>query len=243
MLAFCSDIHLCDFREDHPFALFLQRLPSDLQGLFILGDLFESWWGDDHQNNDYHQWESILRTRKYPIYFLPGNRDFLCDYHFYSRNKISPLISGSTINYAGKNIILYHGDEPGLQDTPYQVLRVCIRQPAIKKLLMRFPEAYRAGLAHNMRSKLKGSPYKSLTIEYDRWFKENTDILIHGHIHHHKIVHHLKQQCLILGSWDNDYYSFYLLGQDGNIYSGHDTNFNQISSLIDTVHANECTSS
>ena len=96
---FISDLHLGHEGRmsinTHPFYIFLQDIKKKAHALYILGDLFECWWGDDHHNHNYQQWEQCFVKCPFPIYFLPGNRDFLCSKKFFERSGLKPITSGT----------------------------------------------------------------------------------------------------------------------------------------------------
>ena len=136
---FLSDLHISKSPHHYPLVLdFFERVKTEAESLYILGDFFEFWWGDDHNYEPYLQWEDFFASYPLPICFLPGNRDFLCGQSFYHKTKWTPITAGSQLSFGNHKIALFHGDEPGLQDWSYQIFRKVIRSP-LKEILLQLP--------------------------------------------------------------------------------------------------------
>ena len=219
MIIFCSDVHLRFHPEQTPdFSVFLNTLPKTTQGLFILGDLFEAWWGDDHHYTPYTAWEHILSQLSAPIYFLAGNRDFLCKKDFFLRTKLQPLASGSMVHYAGHRFGLLHGDEPGfLLEPGYQIMRSVLRTNALQKLFLSLPHSFRQKTAGQIRSYSR--PPKHLEVDCKSWEQRwpLATAFIHGHLHEQK--EHYGERCIFyqLGCWDQGQKSALIVHPDGQI--------------------------
>ena len=115
-MAYCfiSDLHLQENRPDitEAFLNFLENTASQAEKLYILGDLFEAWIGDDYQNSFISEIQSaLLRTNKTTkIFFLHGNRDFLIGSEFASSSGLELLNDPTIEEMFGKNVLLMHGD-------------------------------------------------------------------------------------------------------------------------------------
>jgi UDP-2,3-diacylglucosamine hydrolase len=225
--AFCSDLHLEGPIKKHEHVEhFFNTVQHKAQALVILGDLFDSWWGDDHQSNDYHAWEGLLKSISIPCYFLTGNRDFLIGKQFYHRTGTIPLQSGQVIMIGDKKIALFHGDEPGLIDPWYQLWRQIVRQSVVKRLFLATPESLRSFIATQLRRKRQALTKSqllipTLTIDINQWLllcEQQPDIIINGHLHY-SLVQELSPKLTRyqLGCWDNQRYSFVIIDPSGRV--------------------------
>ena len=199
MLHFFSDVHL---QEDEPeiTKAFLEHL-NKLQNLapmqvFILGDLFEAWIGDDilHQPNPWL--ETIIHNLKtlshrHKVYFQHGNRDFLIQEQFEQDTGIECLPEIYQCEFEGLNLILCHGDHLCTKDHDYMQFRHLVRNPAWQKEFLSKPIQSREAFANKARGQSKMShEKKSATImDVTQTAVEHliqthaADLLIHGHTH------------------------------------------------------------
>jgi UDP-2,3-diacylglucosamine hydrolase len=153
---FISDLHL---DAGHPAAtqLFLQLLGGRARhadALYILGDLFEAWIGDD---DDSPLGEDVCDALKactasgVPVFIMHGNRDFLLGEHFMSRSGATLLDDPAIIDLYGQPVLLTHGDLLCTDDTPYQAFRHQVRDPRWQQDFLSRPLAERRRLAAEMR--------------------------------------------------------------------------------------------
>lgn len=132
---FISDLHLCASRPHitAAFLHFLKNTATKANALYILGDLFEYWAGDDDIEDAHHQQIiaafQALAAAGVKIYFMPGNRDFLIAEKFCNAAKITLLHDPTLINLHGKRTLLSHGDELCTDDVAYQTFRRQVRDP------------------------------------------------------------------------------------------------------------------
>lgn len=130
---FISDLHLCASRPHitNAFLHFLQNTASQASALYILGDLFEYWAGDDDIDDPHHQVIiaafRTLADSGVNLYFMHGNRDFLIADHFCKMAKISLLQDPTLISLHGKAALLSHGDDLCTDDVSYQEFRQQVR--------------------------------------------------------------------------------------------------------------------
>src|SRR5699024_6877187 len=123
-----ADIHLNEAEPDiiDGFLRFLQQEATKAKALYILGDLFEFWIGDDDPN-PLHQKISdallALSEQNIRCYFIHGNRDLLLGKRYAKRSRLALLPSETVINIGGQNILLLHGDELCTFDKGYQYYR------------------------------------------------------------------------------------------------------------------------
>ena len=218
---FISDLHLDETRP-HTTALF-QSFVEDLKDndpqteLYILGDLFESWIGDDYENELHDEVKTTLKSLTesgIKVFFLYGNRDFLIGKEFLSETGVELLIDPFLLKSNGKTILLTHGDQMCIDDVEYQTFRSIVRNPDWQKDFLNFPISKRLKIAGETKDASKQSKQeKSMEImdvneeEVLRVFKQHeVNTMIHGHTHR-PMKHELKidgRLCsrYVLGDWN-----------------------------------------
>ncbi|OGT56634.1 MAG: UDP-2,3-diacylglucosamine diphosphatase [Gammaproteobacteria bacterium RIFCSPHIGHO2_12_FULL_43_28] len=195
---FISDLHLA---ESEPFitACFLSYLaecdPQEVDALYILGDLFESWIGDD---NDTSFNRTIINAIKavtdkgIPIYFMRGNRDFLIGNKFARKTGCVLLPDEKVINLYGEPVLLVHGDTLCTRDKKYLAWRKKARNPILHTLFfLILPLSLRRRIANQLRMKSKAhtqnAPMDIMDVTQDEVMtimqKYKVKTLIHGHTH------------------------------------------------------------
>lgn len=213
---FISDLHLQPEREDlvQAFFQFLERELQDNDTLYILGDFFDAWIGDDEDHPFYIGIKEKLATladRLIDVYFMHGNRDFLVKERFAQEARLSLIDDPTLIDLAGKRVLLMHGDSLCTGDMQYQTFRDQVRSHAWQHTILSMPLPQRRALAAEMRRKsLSMNSNKAEDImdvaqeEVDRVIEEHhADILLHGHTHRparHKLAN--KKERIVLGDWD-----------------------------------------
>ena len=218
---FISDIHLS---EDNPhltnaFKAFLNESKEACSHLFILGDLFEIWIGDDNDSSFNQEIKKALIdfTSNGPETFLMhGNRDFLLGEDFVSEVNISLLSDPYTLDINGLKIILSHGDFLCTDDADYIDFRNKVRSKEWQEDFLSKSINERNKIASSLRSHSKdATSKKSLEITdvnletVNNFIQENKpDIFIHGHTHRPKIHEHNSAKRVVLGDWDK--YGWYL---------------------------------
>lgn len=225
---FCSDFHLWGSPEEHPdIKAFFEQAPSRAEALVILGDLFECWWGDDHRCEHYHAWEKIFAALTIPCYLVRGNRDFLIGADFSARTKIILLEPGTVVQIGAKKIALFHGDEPGLQDWPYQLWRKFARRARMQSLFLTLPESLRRRIAVGWRATKTPAQkiFKELKVAIEPWLRAchtRPDLLINGHLHFPVIEEYEEGLTRYqLGCWDRGAHSFLMIDPVGLISYEH----------------------
>ena len=222
MLGFISDLHL-DPNENKRTEAFLNFLSNDCikyEALFILGDLFEYWVGDD--DNSSLAVEVKKSLKKYSnqgnkIYFIHGNRDFLIGSKFAKDSGIQIIKDQYIMTHSGKKIMLSHGDVFCTDDHEYQDLKSRIRSKKWIDDFLSQPLNERIAIAEDMRSKSKdASSNKPENImdtnkdSIDHCIKHNNlDLLIHGHTHRPEIKKLSNGTIkVVLGSWEDEGWVF-----------------------------------
>ena len=192
---FLSDLHLDPDHEATVQALagYLAHTPAD--AIFLLGDLFEVWVGDDALAEP-GSFESrccallAQAARQHALYFLHGNRDFLIGDGFARASGVALLPDPTVLAFAGQRWLLSHGDALCLDDVEYQRFRALARNPQWQSQLLARPLAERRAQGRSARSesearKQTGAVYADVDGPAAlQWLRAaRADALIHGHTH------------------------------------------------------------
>ena len=222
MIFFISDLHLSP-RSPGATRLFLQFLSGrarQAEALFILGDLFETWIGDDDAADTFNaEILSALRAASdsgLQISALHGNRDFLLGPGFSAASGVRLLTDPYILSTAEWQFVLSHGDALCLDDTDYMAFRKQVRNPEWQAALLAKPLAERRAIAAHMRQvseasqQGKESPYTDLQpAATDDFLREHGyATLIHGHTHqpakHDHIVDGIHVERWVLADWHEE---------------------------------------
>lgn len=216
---FISDLHLTPERPGiaRAFSNFMKHRAPDADALYILGDFFEYWVGDDAMEPFHHEIAALLKAYTESgktLFLMPGNRDFAIGKQFLRQTGAQWLKDPTLINLNGEQVLLMHGDLLCTRDTEYLKYRKRIRNPLILGLLRKIPLSYRQKLARKIRSNSqKAKTGKTMEImdvtpeEVVRMMTEyGVKTLIHGHTHR-PAIHELQLPCgmgkrYVLGDWD-----------------------------------------
>ncbi|MFQ2107894.1 UDP-2,3-diacylglucosamine diphosphatase [Aeromonas rivipollensis] len=215
---FISDIHLCAQRPDMTAALvrFLERDAPKADALYVLGDLFEFWIGDDDPNPLHSQVAEAflaLSRQDVPIYFIHGNRDFLLGKVFAKRAGMTLLGDPCVIDLYGERVLLSHGDLLCTLDEGYQKFRRITQQKWLRWLFLRLPLARRQAIACKMRGQSQmenaGKPQTIMDVTpaaVDALLRQHgCRLLIHGHTHrpavHDFMLDGKPARRIVLGDW------------------------------------------
>lgn len=213
-----ADVHL-QAEDSHPinqaFYTFLEKQAPKTEAIYILGDLFEMWVGDDLGLETYatviNKFKALTDSGV-PIYLQYGNRDFLMRKSFWQATGITPITEPDLVNFYGFEAILLHGDALCTDDKGYQRMRRVFRNPLISWLFLRLSKEKRKQIGENMRNKSKThSQNKAENIMdvnsqavLDLFAKfPNCENMIHGHTHR-PACHQLASPNLkrwVLGDW------------------------------------------
>ena len=217
---FISDLHLDLARPNitRAFVEFLRTDAINADRVYILGDLFESWIGDDdHTDLSSTVIEELrqLSLRKVPVYLQHGNRDFLIGPDFFSQSLCLPLADPTLIDLYGKPVLLMYGDSLCTDDKDYMNFRTMVRDPNWQREFLKQPLEQRRVIARQIRNASKdANSNKSQEImdvspdEVTRAFSEHqVDLLIHGHTHrpfvHKKMLDSKNTTRVVLGDWED----------------------------------------
>lgn len=212
---FIADLHLC---QEEPaitagFLHFLQREAPHCDALYILGDLFEAWIGDDDPNPLHQQVASALRALPVPVYFIHGNRDFLVGRRFARASGMTLLPEEQVLTLYGYRLLIMHGDTLCTDDAGYLRFRAKVHNPWIQRLFLALPLWVRKRIAARMRADSKqANQHKSqsiMDVNQDAVVatmqRHQVPLLIHGHTHR-PAIHTLPLQSetaqrAVLGAW------------------------------------------
>jgi UDP-2,3-diacylglucosamine hydrolase len=214
---FISDLHLQenDTATFDVWQKYMQNTTAD--AVFILGDLFEVWVGDDAAQHHVflQQCAAVLKscsTLRH-VAFMRGNRDFLVGTSFLNACHVQDLQDPTLVNFATQKILLSHGDAGCLADTSYQEFRHMVRQPAWQTAFLAKPLEERERIARELRSQSemhKQNPNAIYADVDDSWsrqwlVKTQATKLVHGHTHRpadHSLGLEPTMKRYVLSDWD-----------------------------------------
>ncbi|WP_330927320.1 UDP-2,3-diacylglucosamine diphosphatase [Candidatus Sororendozoicomonas aggregata] len=215
-----SDLHLTPSRPGiaRAFLSFLAHTAPEAQQLYILGDFFEYWVGDDAMEPFHEDIASALKNYReagHDIYFMPGNRDFALGRTFLKKAGMTWLNDPSLVTLNGETVLLMHGDSLCTGDPHYLRYRRIIRNPLVINILRMTPLGYRKNLGRKIReNSQRAKQTKSPAImdvtpgEVVKVMgKHQVVTMIHGHTHR-PAIHDLTltngqgAKRYVLGDWE-----------------------------------------
>lgn len=219
---FISDLHLCE-SQPATFDVWQRYMSSTPAGaVFILGDLFEAWVGDDSIRADLSSQSSHLNFeercalvlqaagKRLKLYFMHGNRDFLVGAQMMTACNASLLTDPTVLTFQHQRYLLTHGDMLCLADTQYLAFRDVVRQPAWQHAQLAKPLLERQAIGRQMRAESQKNQQNLL--EYAdvddaaalAWLQAtNAKTMIHGHTHKpadHDLDSGFKR--IVMTDWD-----------------------------------------
>jgi UDP-2,3-diacylglucosamine hydrolase len=215
---FISDLHL---DPEHPeitsqALAFLDTEARGAEALYILGDLFEAWIGDDDPEPEKQRIVVALQRLSddgVPCYFMRGNRDFLIGERFAAASGCTLLEDPTVIELHGTRVILMHGDTLCTDDHEYQALRKMVRNPGWQAAVLARPLAERMALARQLREKsaasMAGKAEEIMDVNQDAVVTAMREhgiyTLLHGHTHR-PAIHRFEADGrdavrIVLGDW------------------------------------------
>jgi UDP-2,3-diacylglucosamine hydrolase len=215
---FISDLHLDASRPAATdcFLQFLEESVAPGDQLYILGDLFEAWIGDDGATaHDRRVIAALARldVRRITCRFLPGNRDFLVSARFADEASLSLLGDENVVTVDGRQALLMHGDTLCTDDHDYQRYRRIVRNPALQAAYLGLPIGIRRAIARaaRRRSAAAGLAKPPAIMDVNQSAVEaalarhGADLLIHGHTHRpgiHRFTRDGRENMrVVLGDW------------------------------------------
>ena len=221
MILLISDLHLEEGRPDitRAFLGLLAGRARTAESLYILGDFFEAWIGDDAMSPFQRSICQALRALSdsgTKVFLMHGNRDFMIGKAFCKAAGCTLLKDPSVVNFNGEPVLLMHGDSLCTRDEAYMRMRRYLRHPLTLWVLRHLPLSMRHKLARKLRSesraqtRMKANDIVDVTPdEVVRVMAESgVQTLIHGHTHR-PAVHDVQldgttAQRIVLGDWDRE---------------------------------------
>ena len=216
---FISDLHLDAERPDITalFGRFVDEEARSADALYILGDLFEAWVGDDDPSETgayVAQRLRGLREAGVPVYFMRGNRDFLLGDAYARRAGVTILPDPSVVVLHGRPTLLMHGDTLCSDDVDYQQFRAQTRDPHWQRQFLAKPLEARLAFAQQARAasqtrqaglKAQGAmdaitDVTPATVD-SSFARFGVDSMIHGHTHRPAVHEHAGGRRIVLGDW------------------------------------------
>src|SRR5262245_21200332 len=215
---FISDLHV---DAEHPeisrqFLAFLAGPASQAEALYILGDLFEVWIGDDDPEPEKRRVVAGLReltASGVPCYVMHGNRDFLLGERFCAETACQLLEDPTVIHQNGERVLTMHGDALCTDDHSYQKLRAMVRDPGWQKMFLALSHDQRRRLAEEARAGSKEHIAQAMTsiMDVNQYAVETAmrgagvHLLLHGHTHrpnvHRFDLDGTPAARIVLGDW------------------------------------------
>jgi UDP-2,3-diacylglucosamine hydrolase len=217
---FISDLHLDETRPDitRAFFDFLQNHAIKAKTLYILGDFFESWIGDDDSSALIESVKNALSAvskQGVTVYIMHGNRDFLIGSAFCAEIGAELISDPTVITLAGEQTLLLHGDSLCTDDQQYMQFRKILRSPAWQQDALSKPLEERRAIAKHLRM----ASNEANSNKAEDIMDVNADAvvaalkehgctrMIHGHTHrpdrHPLIINNIKAERIVLGDWDS----------------------------------------
>ena len=215
---FISDLHL---QASHPrtaeaFLRFMREHAVHAERLYLLGDIFEYWAGDDDLAEPFHQ-QVVQAIRAVSdagtrVYWMAGNRDFLVGPGFAEAAGLSLLEEPHLIEAGGRRIALVHGDAQCTADLKYMAFRAQVRDKQWQQQFLGMPLGQRkaiiAGLREGSREAQAGKSYEIMDVTPDAvdavFAQTGADVIVHGHTHRpavHEVGGKLRY---VLPDWELD---------------------------------------
>jgi UDP-2,3-diacylglucosamine hydrolase len=215
---FISDLHL---QESHPrtaeaFFRFLAERAAHARQLYLLGDIFEYWAGDDDLAEPFNQRVvqalRALADAGVEVFWIAGNRDFLVSTGFAHAAGLTLLAEPHVIKAGGVRIALVHGDAQCTADTKYMAFRAQVREPAWQQQFLALPLAQRkqiiAGLREGSRAAHAEKSYEIMDVAPEAvaalFEATGADVVIHGHTHRPALHSHGAKRRYVLPDWELD---------------------------------------
>jgi len=211
-----SDLHLTNVEGDKVnfFNTFCEDYGSKADQLFILGDLFNTWLGDDVSLTSHKAIISTLKelTKETKVFVMVGNRDFLLSHNFEAETGCTLIKEPYQLEHNAKKFILIHGDSLCTDDINYQKLKKVLRNSLVQFIFLHLSKNIRLKLTGQLRKKsVEAQSYKSSKIMDVN--QQATDLLmskypdhdlIHGHTHRQNTHTMKKYTRHVLGDWSQN---------------------------------------
>ena len=228
MIYFIADLHLNEAQPEITahFLQFMQEKAPLAQSVYILGDLFDFWIGDDEQSALITKIKQALKTLTdggVACFFICGNRDFLLGERFARETGIEILPDYRLLDLYGKSTLICHGDTLCTDDLKYQRFRHKVRRKWRQRLFLSLPLFLRLKIARKIRAQSKRDKQNkpSEIMDINKTFTAETvakfgaQVLIHGHTHRQAVHCEEGFTRIVLGDWRADYASILKADENG----------------------------
>ena len=225
---FISDLHLCNQRPDitEMFKAFLDNKARHARALYILGDLFEYWLGDDALEETALQVATWLKALNYSgvdIYYMAGNRDFLLGNDYAQKSGMQIINEPHVIDVNGEPTLLIHGDAECTDDIPYQQARKMLRNPAWQAdfLSKSIPEriAFAEQARKQSQAHTQGADMDIMDVNQNAinalFDQHQVKQMIHGHTHRPAVHETNGTKRIVLGDWHKQ--ASYLMSDESGL--------------------------
>jgi UDP-2,3-diacylglucosamine hydrolase len=208
-----ADLHLTSVEGEKLdlFCRFCQTEAVSADQLFILGDLFNTWIGDDISLVDYHVAIDCLKelTKSTAVFVMIGNRDFLLGKKFEQQSGCKLIKESHLLKHNDQDYVLVHGDSLCTDDIDYQKMKKVLRNCLVQSLFLSLPKKWRLKLSGEIRKKsIEAQSYKSeaimdvnLDAVNELMAKHPGANLIHGHTHRQNTHLSKAYTRYVLGDW------------------------------------------
>jgi UDP-2,3-diacylglucosamine hydrolase len=233
---FISDLHLDKTRPEvnEYFINYLDNINSDVTDLYILGDLFEYWVGDDDPMDGLDKVRNSIKILgdKINVWYMHGNRDFLVSKKICNNLKMQPLNDPTIVVKHEVKLLLLHGDTLCTDDVEYQKFRSLVRSDKWQKQMLSKTLEERLMIAGSLREKSKdANASKDLEImdvnlnQVDKLIANHEpEVVIHGHTHRPNVHNHalngINVSRYVLGDWYNRFFILSLKNKRFSILKG-----------------------
>lgn len=227
-ILFISDLHLKAERPDisAAFFAFMRTEARTADQLYILGDFFEVWIGDDDSNALIEAVATELKSLvdfSVKLFFMAGNRDFLLGNDFAAKVGLQLIDEPYLLNYEGEKLLLLHGDSLCTLDTDYLKFRATVRSKIWQQDFLSKPIQERRAIAKHLRdeSQARGQEKAGYIMdvtpeEVEREMKaHDVKVLIHGHTHRPAMHTESFGTRYVLGDWDKAFW--FLKAENGRL--------------------------
>ncbi|WP_076587217.1 UDP-2,3-diacylglucosamine diphosphatase [Vibrio ostreicida] len=215
---FIADLHLSPITPETTdcFVKFMRDEAIHSDALYVLGDLFEFWVGDDDNSEFSHRIRhefKRLTSKGIPCYFTQGNRDFLVGKRFARQTGVTLLGDETVIDLYGEKAVVLHGDTLCTEDVKYLQFRETVHKPWLQWIFNRIPMLIKKRIVAKVQSDIRTDKNtKSLDImdvtqsEVEKVMRQhNVDLMIHGHTHRPNVhTFNSKNETktrIVLGDW------------------------------------------
>lgn len=213
-ILFISDLHLCEQQPQitRSFLNFCKNKARHARALYILGDFFEYWLGDDAIDKTAQTVQQVLHqlsTEGIELYFMAGNRDFLLGQAYADSCGMKIIQEPYLLDLQDQQVLLVHGDAECTDDVPYQQARLMLRNPEWQQQFLQMPINKRIEFAQQARMQSQEHTQNTQAEIMDvnseaiqALFNQHPiTTLIHGHTHRPAVHQFQGKQRIVLGDW------------------------------------------